>query len=155
MTLKTKPIKMPLHSLDRIRLRKAGIRIAQMGSLEPSYLAHVLGISREHAAELIALAGFQEISGIGPKMAQNLVMLGHYSLESLRGAQGSELFDQLERLSGCWIDSCVEDGLRWIVSYANDPSIQKQWYDFTPERKQYRAQYGHPADRPTRPWYEC
>ncbi|WP_343327837.1 helix-hairpin-helix domain-containing protein [Lentibacillus saliphilus] len=60
----------------------------------------------------------------------------------------------IEKELGCWTDPCVEDQIICIIHYANRPESDKQWYDFTAERKRYRVQNGYPSDRPQVAWYE-
>ncbi|RFU61195.1 helix-hairpin-helix domain-containing protein [Bacillus sp. V59.32b] len=111
--------------------------------------------STERARYLQALAQFQAIHSIGPKLAQMVIELGYYSLEEIKGEEGAELLNRLEAKIGHWEDPCVEDSLRCVVHHANHPGSDKSWWHFTVERKAYREQYGYPATRPTIPWYEA
>lgn len=74
-----------------------------------------------------------------------MLELGYYSLDEIKGENGSDLIDRLEEHYGNWMDPCVEDALRCIVYHANNPNSEKCWFDFTEERKKHRAQYGYPA----------
>lgn len=65
-----------------------------------------------------------------------------------------ELFNSLELKLGCWTDPCVEDQIMCIIHHANNPESEKQWFDFTNERKLYRQKFGYPKSRPTLAWYE-
>jgi hypothetical protein len=80
--------------------------------------------------------------------------MGYYSLEHLKGEDGAKLTDRFELQTGAWIDPCVEDQFRLVVHYALDPNSRKNWWDFTAERKRFRAASGYPADRPGKPWFE-
>ncbi|GIO25195.1 hypothetical protein J11TS1_37760 [Oceanobacillus sp. J11TS1] len=64
------------------------------------------------------------------------------------------MFDNLEKQLGVWTDSCVEDQIRCVMNYANHPDSNRQWFDFTNERKAYREKVGYPLSRPKKAWYE-
>lgn len=38
---------------------------------------------------------------------------------------GSKLFDELEQKLGVWTDSCVEDQIRCVIHFANNPESKK------------------------------
>ncbi|MEI2357936.1 helix-hairpin-helix domain-containing protein [Mesobacillus zeae] len=59
----------------------------------------------------------------------------------MRQKDGAVLFDLLEKERGVWTDSCVEDQIRCVISFANDPSSNKQWFDFKDERKKYPSNF--------------
>ncbi|MEJ8546703.1 helix-hairpin-helix domain-containing protein [Brevibacillus borstelensis] len=145
---KTKTPKLPLTEAERTQLRRAKLRVADMGSQQPEHLSVLLGVSLERARELVALAAFQTIPSIGPKLAEDLVLLGYRTLGELRGLNGADLIDALEAKYGCQIDPCVEDQLRCVIHHAENPGSDKQWWAFTEERKAYREQRGYPATRP-------
>lgn len=153
LPIRGKTPKLPLTADERSAMRRHNLRIADIGSQEPSQLATCLGITAERASELVALAVFQSIPSIGPKLASDLILLGYRSLAQLRDKDGSALIDELEERCGTWIDPCVEDQMRCVVHYANHPDSDKQWWDFTEERKAFRAQHGYPSTRPTKPWF--
>ncbi len=100
------------------------------------------------------LIAFQTIPSIGPKFARDLVSLGYYSIDDLHGKDGAALFDELELKKGFWTDPCVEDQFRLAVYHAQHRGSNKNWWDFTAERKAYRAQHGYPAERPATAWHE-
>ncbi|MFL5740081.1 MAG: helix-hairpin-helix domain-containing protein [Flavisolibacter sp.] len=104
--------------------------------------------------EIKALAEFQSLDSIGPKMAHDLIALGYYSLKDLKRRSPVKLYDSLEHLVGVKMDPCVEDQLRLMVYYANNPGSKKNWWDFTPERKQYREKHGYGNSRPKKSWFE-
>ncbi|WP_426984029.1 helix-hairpin-helix domain-containing protein [Brevibacillus borstelensis] len=145
---KTKTPKLPLTEAERTQLRRAKLLLTEIGSQHPEHLSAQLGTSFERARELIALAAFQSVPSIGPKLAEDLVLLGYYSLSELHGLKGADLIDALEGKYGCQIDPCVEDQLRCVIHHAENPGSDKQWWDFTGERKAYREQHGYPPNRP-------
>lgn len=150
---RSKTPKLPLTAEERSALRKQKLRIADISSHSPGLLAERLGITSERASLLIALAAFQSIPSIGPKLACDLAALGYRSLDELRHKNGASLFDELEAHFDVWIDPCVEDQLRCVVHHAHSPGSDRQWWDFTEERKAFRAQHGYPPTRPTTPWF--
>ncbi len=48
----------------------------------------------------------------------------------------------------------MEDQCRLVVHYASHRDDSKKWWDFTEERKNYRAENGYPANRPRKAWFE-
>ena len=122
---------------------------------EIDQLAKLFHSSTERAKSLKGLAEFQTVPSIGYKLADKVVnVLKIYSLNEIQSQNAATLFDRLERQLGVWTDGCVEDQIRCVVHYANDRNSKKQWFDFTNERKKYRAEKGYPHDRPERAWYE-
>lgn len=146
--------KLPLTSEERTNLRRLKVKLAKMADMEIASLKKCLGSSLERAKYLKALAEFQSVPSIGPKIAQGVVEMGYYSLDEVKNKDGSELINQMEEHLGCWQDPCVEDSLRCIVHFANDRESDKNWWDFTSERKRYREQFGYPVTRPTKAWHE-
>jgi len=152
--LKSSSPKLPLNLEERVRLRKARIKLKDIASMNSMELSNVLGSTLERAKLLCALAVFQTIPSIGSRSAQWVLDLGYYSLDEIKEENGSDLINRLEKHYGYWMDPGVEDALRCIVYHANNSNSEKCWFDFTAERKTYRAQYGYPAGRPTLAWYE-
>lgn len=146
--------KLPLTSEEKLNLRRCKVKISEIANMDVSSISKCLKSSLERAKYLRALAQFQSIPSIGPKLAQWVTELGFYSLEEIKNEDGANLTDKLEELFGYWEDPCVEDSLRCIVYHANYTDSDKSWWYFTDERKQYQEQYGYPATRPTTPWYE-
>ncbi len=146
--------KLPLTDPERASLRKNKVKIRQILDYAPDELEVLLGAEPERAKELYALAEFQTIPSVGIKFAEDLVFLGYYSISELKGKDGAELTNLYERKKGFWIDSCVEDQFRLVVHYANTGDTGKTWWNFTPDRKAFRAQHGYPADRPETCWYD-
>lgn len=146
--------KLPLTSEERANLRKSKVKLNKIASLEAAQLSEYLHSSYERAKYLRALAQFQEVPSIGPKLAQLVTELGYTSLEELKNEEGAGLTNRMEEQFGYWEDPCVEDSLRCIIHHANHPDSEKSWWHFTDERKQYREENGYPDTRPTTPWYE-
>ncbi|WP_342742102.1 helix-hairpin-helix domain-containing protein [Virgibacillus siamensis] len=105
-------------------------------------MAEILSVPYERAKELKGLAEFQLVPSIGHKLAEKLIyQLQIFSLEEVKDKQGAELLNDLEQRLGVWTDSCVEDQLRCVVAFANNPESDRQWFDFTDERKRYREKW--------------
>lgn len=140
---------LPLTEEEKRRLKRAKVRMGDLHPLSEIQLATLLQVSDERARELKALATFQRIPSIGPKMATTLVKELHvFSLEEVKNQNPAHLFDRLEKNLGMRLDPCVEDQIRCVVNYANNPDSPLQWFDFTEERKKYRSVHGYPIDRP-------
>ncbi|OBZ10321.1 helix-hairpin-helix domain-containing protein [Bacillus sp. FJAT-26390] len=148
--------KLPLTDDERKRLRQAKIKLIAIAGFTASELSTTLNVPKERADLLLALAKFQAVPSIGPSLAHNLVELGFYSLDEIKaaGESGAQLVERLEKLHGVWMDPCVEDVMRLAVHHAGNPGSDKQWWDFTAERKTYRKQHGYPADRPSKSWHQ-
>lgn len=150
---KTAP-KLPLTPEERKHLRTAKLTLKDVATQDVHRIEQALQVSAARARYLRALAEFQTIPSIGPKVAQGVVSLGYYSLAEIKNEDGADLINRYEALTGYWNDPCLEDCFRCIVHHANHPDSEKSWFDFTAERKSYRAAHGYPATRPTIPWYE-
>lgn len=149
-----KSIKLELSDTEKQLLKSKKIRIAELPDYAPDEIAVILELSPQRAKEINALIEFQSIPSLGIGFARELIVQGYYSLAELRGIDAVELFDAFEKHSGVWADPCVEDSYRLLVHYINYGETGKKWWDFTAERKAYRAKNGFPADRPTTAWYE-
>ncbi len=143
-----------LTAVERKKLRATKIRVREIHLHPVENLESILQVSKIRAMELFALSEFQSIPSIGIRFAYDLISMGYYSLEDLKNEDGAELTDRFELQRGAWIDPCVEDQFRLVVHCAMDPSSRKNWWDFTAERKRFRAVSGYPADRPQKPWFE-
>lgn len=147
--------KLPLTKEERENLRNAKLKIGAIHQTDVSYLAQLLHVEELRAKELKGLAAFQQIPSIGHKLAEKLVyQLAFYSLDEIRREDPGNLLDRLERKLGVWTDPCVEDQIRCVIHYANNPDSKLQWFAFTEERKNYREQHGYPDSRPEKAWYE-
>lgn len=147
-------IKLNLTEAERQNLRRNKVKIAGIVDLSLDELCDILQVSKERAREIYALADFQRIPSIGIKLAEDLISIGYFSVQDIKGKDGAQLTHEYELKKGYRIDSCVEDQFRLVVYFAETNDSRKQWWDFTEERKQYRAAYGYPADRPTANWHE-
>ncbi|WP_138754011.1 helix-hairpin-helix domain-containing protein [Paenibacillus sinopodophylli] len=147
--------KLPLSEDERKLLRKAKIKLMDLKKYSAAELSATLQISMDRAEHIRGLAIFQGIPSIGPSLAKNLTELGFSSIEMIKesGESGAQLVDRLERLHGVWMDPCVEDVMRLAVYHASHPESEKQWWDFTAERKAYREQHGYLPDRPRKAWH--
>ncbi|TCZ74045.1 Pathogenicity locus [Paenibacillus albiflavus] len=146
--------KLPITDAERTKLRACKWKLKDIAYKSVEELSLHLEISKDRAKYLRALAIFQSIPSIGPIIAQAVVELGYYSLEDLEQVSGVELIDRLEEFYGYWHDPCVEDAMRCITYHAKHPGSNQSWFDFTDERKKYRAEHGYPATRPTLAWHE-
>ncbi len=149
-----KQIKLNLLPYEQARLRTHKIKIKELTKYPVEELSTLLRISKSRAMELHALVEFQSIPSIGIKFAMDLISMGYYSLEELKNKEGAKLIEELELQNGFWIDPCVEDQCRLVVHYAKTKDDSKKWWDFTEERKRYRAENGYPANRPKKAWFE-
>lgn len=131
--------KLDLTDSERALLRKCKIKTSEIKHISLQELSSALDVSIHRAKELKAQAEFQSIPSIGPRFAGDLIRLGYYSLTDLIGKNGAQLFEDLERLDGPGIDPCVEDQFRLVVYAASHGKSDRQWWDFTEERKQYRS----------------
>lgn len=147
-------IKLNLTPAERKKLRAHKVKISEILNYAADELEVLLGISIQRAKEIYALADFQQVPSIGIRFAEDLIFLGYYSIDELKGKDGAKLTEEYERKKGYWIDSCVEDQFRLAVYFANTHDYSKNWWDFTEERKKYRLENGYPADRPQKSWYE-
>jgi len=149
-----KTFKLDLSSTEKQRLKKNGLTISRLNEFAADEISVLLNTNKPRAKEISALITFQTIPSIGPKFAHDLISLGYYSIDDLIDKNGASLFDELERKQGFWTDPCVEDQFRLAVHYARHRGSNKNWWDFTAERKAYRARHGYPAERPAKAWHE-
>lgn len=147
-------IKLPLTEIEKANLRKHKIKIADILDFAPDELEVVLNATNARTKEIYALAEFQTVPSLGIKFAEDLVFLGYYSLNELKQKDGAKLTDEYEQKKGCWVDPCVEDQFRLVVNFANTHDMQKNWWDFTEERKKFRAENGYPKSRPQKAWFD-
>jgi hypothetical protein len=147
-------IKLDLMPTEQKRLRVNKIKISDIPKHSVEELSLLLDTPEIRALELKALVEFQNIPSVGIKFAKDLISMGYYSLDELKDKDGARLIEDLEMLSGAWIDPCVEDQCRLVVHYANNRDNSKRWWNFTEERKKYRTQNGYPTNRPKKAWFE-
>jgi hypothetical protein len=145
--------KLPLTDEERSSLRREKIRLKEIDRYSAEELSERLQISHERAKYLVGMSIFQRIPSIGPNMAHNVVKdLQFHSYEEIKEEKGEDLIIKLEKKYGVWMDPCVEDSLRCVVHHARHPDSEKNWWDFTAERKAYRQKHGYPSERPTKAW---
>ncbi len=149
-----KTIKTPLTVEEKAQLRAAKIRMSDLSMLSTTEICAILNVPQHRAMEINALIVFQSIPSVGIKFAEDLISIGYYTIDSLKHKDGPTLIDELETHCGYWIDPCVEDQCRLVVHYANHRDTSKNWWDFTAERKAFRAEHGYPTNRPSKAWYE-
>ncbi|KMK76945.1 Pathogenicity locus [Alkalihalobacillus pseudalcaliphilus] len=148
-------MKLLLTDMEKQLLRKAKIKMADLGYLSIEEISERIGSDLKRAHQLQGLVVFQRIPSIGYALAEKLVfVLGIYSLDEIRHHDGASLFDRLEQRLGVWTDGCVEDQLRCVIHHAHYPHSSKQWFHFTEVRKSEREKNGYPKERPSKAWYE-
>ncbi|WP_174615579.1 helix-hairpin-helix domain-containing protein [Virgibacillus ihumii] len=147
--------RLPLTPDEKAKLKKAKIKISEIHNQSTGQLSGILNASYGRTNQIKGLAEFQLVPSIGHKLAEKLVyQLQIFSLEEIKDKHGAALLDELEQRLGVWTDSCVEDQIRCVVAFANNPALDRQWFDFTDERKRYRERVGYPEERPKKAWYE-
>jgi hypothetical protein len=149
-----KTTKLDLTASEKQQLKQKGIKINRLAEYAADEISALLNTGKQRASELFASISFQSIPSVGPKFAYDLISLGYFSIDDLLDKDGPTLFDELERKQGFCTDPCVEDQFRLVVHYAKHRGSNKNWWDFTPERKVYRTEHGYPSDRPVPAWHE-
>lgn len=139
---------------EKQTLKEQKISLKLLQGYAPDEIAAIVNALPTRARELSALAEFQSIPSLGINFAEELISQGYYSLAQLKGKTAVELFDAFEQHCGTWADPCVEDSYRLLVHYIENRDDSKRWWHFTAERKAYREEYGFPANRPKKPWYQ-
>ena len=147
-------MKLPLTDTEKASLRKHKIKIANILDFATDELEVILNATTERSKEIYALAEFQTVPSVGIEFAEDLVFLGYYSLNELKEKDGAKLTDEYEKKLGYWVDPCIEDQFRLVVNFANSNDTTKTWWDFTEERKKFRADKGYPKSRPQKAWFE-
>lgn len=147
-------MKLNLDNAERAALRRHKIKLSEIITYSIDELSEILHVDMDRTKTIYALADFQRIPSIGIKFAEDLIFLGYYSVLDLQGKDGAELTDLYEKKKGYKTDVCVEDQFRLVVHYANTNDESKRWWDFTEERKKFRAKEGYPKDRPELNWFE-
>lgn len=147
-------IKLNLTPFERTNLRKHKVKISEVLDYAPDELEVILGVDTQRAKEVYALADFQQVPSIGVRFAEDLVFLGYYAMSELQDKDGAQLTDAYEKKKGYKTDPCVEDQFRLIAHAAKTNDYSKNWWEFTPERKAFRSEFGYPKDRPEVNWTE-
>ena len=100
-----KNIKLPLTDTEKASLRKHKIKISNILDFAIDELEVLLNTTSERTKEIYALAEFQTVQSVGIKFAEDLMLLGYYSLNELKGKDGAILTDEYEKKLGYWVDS--------------------------------------------------
>ncbi|MEO6684918.1 MAG: helix-hairpin-helix domain-containing protein [Dyadobacter sp.] len=148
------PIKLPLTDFEKQSLKKSKVKISEIFNYPVDELEVLLNSSSDRAREIFALVEFQAVPSIGIKFAEDLVLMGYYSLEELKEKNGATLTDEYEQKKGFQTDPCVEDQFRLAVYYDNTKDSTKTWWNFTEERKKFRLENGYPKNRPKKAWHQ-
>jgi hypothetical protein len=73
----------------------------------------------------------RRIPGVGPRLEEDLILLGYSSVSDLAKANPQEMYDRLCQKMGCTIDRCVLYVFRSAVYFAgrkkHDPELLKWW----------------------------
>jgi hypothetical protein len=74
------------------------------------------------------------LMNVGPRIADDLHLLGIRSVEDLRHNEADDLYDRLCELTGRRQDPCVLDTFRSAVDQANGKPA-RPWWEYSRERK--------------------
>jgi len=78
-----------------------------------------------------ALKRLQEIPGVGPRLAEELLSLGYTSVPELKDEDPEAMYERLMELHGKHVDRCVLYVFRGAVYYASNsthnPEKLKWW----------------------------
>jgi hypothetical protein len=84
----------------------------------------------------------QRIPGVGPRIEEDLHLLGYHSVADLAGANPQEMYDRFCEKMGCPIDRCVLYVFRGAVYFASrkkhDPELLK-WWNWSDKNQERRA----------------
>jgi len=149
-----KTFKLNLSEAEKQNLKQNKIKVSQLKDYAPDEIGKLLCAGAQRANEVYALIDFQSIPSIGPKFAYDLMSLGYFAIDDLLEKNGHDLFNELELKQGFWTDPCVEDQCLLAVHYANNRGSNKNWWDFTADRKAYRIKNGYPETRPVTAWHK-
>ena len=147
-------MELQLTGSEKNILRKKRIGRKELAKKTTDEIRVLLEVSLERARNIHAICEFQKIPSVGIRFATDLVELGIYSLDDLKGRDASDLLNAFELKKGFWIDPCVEDQFRLVVHTAETGDKTKKWWDFTAERKRFRMKHGYPSSRPKKAWHE-
>jgi hypothetical protein len=92
-----KNIKFPLTDTEKTSLRKHKIKISNILDFAIDELEVLLNTTSERTKEIYALAEFQIVQSVGIKFSEDLIFLGYYSLNELKGKDGAILTDEYEK----------------------------------------------------------
>jgi len=149
-----KSIRLDLTPEEKSRLRHQKVLVKDLGNYSADEIVVMLKADEKRAKEIQALIEFQSIPSLGYGFATELISQGYYNLEQLKGKDPVALFEAYEKHCGAWADPCVEDSYRLLAHFIEHADTSKRWWDFTAERKTYRAKFGFKPDRPAMAWHE-
>ena len=75
---------------------------------------------------------------VGPAIAADFEILGITKVEQLKGRTASDLYDELQRVTGKKHDICVQDVFTAAIAQAENPNLpdeQRQWFYYSKLRK--------------------
>jgi hypothetical protein len=75
-----------------------------------------------------------DLPNVGPATALDLVRLGIFEPEKLKGRNPDAMYDALCKIDGVRHDPCLRDVFASIVAYAGGAPA-RPWWEFTPLRK--------------------
>ena len=77
---------------------------------------------------------FTDIPNVGPRIAEDLILLGFKNPQKLKGKDAFEMYKRLEELTNSYQDPCVLDTFMAVVDFANGSPARK-WFRYTLQRK--------------------
>ncbi len=78
----------------------------------------------------------QQLSGVGPSIADDLISLGIRSSAQLRGKDPIALYRRLSTLTNSYQDPCVLDVFACAIWHAEHPTARvRQWWMWSRARK--------------------
>lgn len=75
-----------------------------------------------------------DIPNVGKAVAEDLRIIGIIKPEDLKGKNGIQLYEKLNRITGIRHDPCMADTLMAVVAFMKDGKA-KPWWKFTAQRK--------------------
>ena len=129
--------KLALDIEEREALEHAGVSLRHLADWDARDLATASGLDLGRCLELVALAGFQTLGSVGPESARDLWLLGFHSVEELRDADPSAMYNRINALAKQRVDPCVEDVFRCAVAQARYPDLSpelRQWWSWKHQR---------------------
>jgi hypothetical protein len=84
----------------------------------------------------------QRIPGVGPRLEEDLLLLGYCEVSDLAEANAEEMYERLCKKMGCHIDRCVLYVFREAVYFAgrkkHEPELLK-WWNWSDENLNVRS----------------
>ncbi|HCV43183.1 MAG TPA: pathogenicity locus [Bacteroidetes bacterium] len=86
----------------------------------------------ESGNQIVSLKELQQIPGVGPSIARDLLNIGIRRVEDLRGRNPERLYDKSNRIAGVVQDPCLLYVFRCAVYFATtkrpSPEKLRWWY---------------------------